>query len=187
MNASRLVPFAFAATLPVFLLGGTCGPTSTVDAETLRFVLVARTAGRGPLYVQASPSDDQPGWIRLSRADGQRVYLRPRCEIPDCLKPSVVCGMAVPTVRDIFTKGSVEFEWDGSESVLDPASGCQTRRSAPAGSYVASFCYARQATTTGEGNPEVAVQGVLVAPVCKDVPFQLPTSGEVRFQVASSS
>ena len=186
MLNTRLLPFATAAVLPAILLGNTCGPTSSVDVTTVRFVVDARGAGPQPLYLQVSPGD-QPAWIHVSR-NGQPVYLRPRCEIPDCSKPTVVCGAAIPIVRDAVKAGNVEFEWDGLESVVDPIAGCETQQATPPGNYVASFCYSRTAGMSGSDNTAVDKQGTVVNPVCKDVPFVLPlTTGAVTFQVPSGS
>jgi len=144
-------------------------------ALSIRFAIELGRGVEGPVYVMLNDEDDQPGWVRSFR-DGERMYLRERCEIEDCGVPPVVCGAAIPLVRDI--KGtasltSIEFVWDGMTSVLDPASGCETRRPAGAGDYVARFCFSRRAEFYAEGDPTVAIPGGLVDPTCVERRFTL--------------
>lgn len=168
--------------LPLPLLGSTCGPTTPTDAAPTGFVLDAGST-TAPLFIRVATDDAQPGWISVSHADGRRVYLNPRCDIGDCGKPPVVCGAAIPIVRDIATARSIEFTWDGMDSSLDATSGCERRAAAAAGAYVATFCYARSANLTGTGNPATGVQGSLTQPTCATVPFTWPASAAVRYQV----
>jgi hypothetical protein len=176
----RATHFASGLASLSLLLGATCEPIAPQQSAGARFVL---EAPRGPVYVQVATLEDQPGWIRVSHSDGQRVHLRPPCEIPECGKPPVVCGAAVPLVRDIATAGRVEFTWDGMESIVDDAARCATRKPAAAGQYVATFCYSSQADIVGGGNPATGVQGSLVKPVCTDIPFSWPKDSVTTFRI----
>ena len=164
------------------LLGATCGPTASMESSTLRLVLEAPVGGPSPAFVQVASDADQPGWVTLTGEDGARVYIRPRCDIADCGKAPAVCGAAIPVVRDIAS-GSIEVEWDGMTSVVNPAAACETRQPAPPGSYVATFCYAREAALMGDGDPKKGVQGTLVQPTCAKVPFTWPGAETVRYRV----
>jgi hypothetical protein len=119
--------------------------------------------------------DDQPGWVRLFR-DSVRIYLRERCDIEDCGVPPAVCGAAIPLIRDITATANltgIELVWDGMTSVLDSLSGCETRRPAGAGNYVARFCFSRRAEFEPGGDPTGSVPGTLVEPTCVEKPFTL--------------
>ena len=179
----RIASAVAAVSLPMILLGSRCAPTTSHDVAALRFSLDASGSGPSPLYVQVATAGDQPGWIRVTHADGRPVYLKPRCEIADCGKPAAVCGAAIPLVRDISSIGRVEFAWDGTDSVLDSAAGCEIRQPATPGNYVASFCYSRKAETTGDGNPASGIQGSLVTPVCRDVLFTWPKATDVKYRI----
>lgn len=101
----------------------------------------------------------------ITDESGARVDIRPRCDIADCDVPPAVCGAGIPVIRDIAA-GRIEVEWDGMMSVIDPVRACETRRPAPPGRYVATFCHSRQASFVGEGDTKVGVQGSLVQPTC---------------------
>ena len=178
----RLTPLSF-----LFGLSAAQCPTAAPEvAAATRFRLTASNAARAPVYAQVTTQEDQPGWIEVSHAGGARVYLRARCEVPDCGRPEISCGAAVPLVRDI-ARGSIESEWDGTESIFDGSSGCETRRPAPPGRYVAKFCYAHEAAiVAGSGSPE-GVQGTIERPLCTDVPFTLPGAGVVSFTVPAGT
>lgn len=185
MPSIRFSPIATLFAWPVLLLGATCGPTASVESATLQLVLEAPAGGGSPVYVLVASDDDQPGWVSMASADGERIHIRARCDIADCGKAPAVCGAAIPIVRDI-AGGHIELEWDGMTSVVDPARACETRQPAPPGRYVASFCYARQAALTGDGDAKVGVQGTLVQPTCANVPFSWPRAEAVRYQVPAS-
>lgn len=181
MSSIRFFTISTLLVSPMLLLGATCGPTAAVESNTLRLVLEAPVGGGAPVYVQVASDDDQPGWVRLAGEDGERVYIRPRCDIADCGKAPAVCGAAIPIVRDI-AGGDIEIEWDGMTSVIESAGACETRQPAPPGRYVATFCHARDAAVTGEGDKKVGVQGTLLQPTCTNVPFSWPRAEAVRFR-----
>ena len=141
----------------------------------IRFAVEVVSDVSGPIYVLLNDEDDQPGWIQVFR-DSERIYLRERCEIEDCGATPVVCGAAIPRIRDIAggeERVPVEFEWDGMTSVIDPISECETRVPAPLGNYIARFCYSREAEFEGRGDPTRAVPGGVVHPTCVERPFTL--------------
>lgn len=162
--------------------GGTCGPTASLESASLRFILEAPSGGASPVFVLLASSNDQPGWVSITDESGARVDIRPRCDIADCDMPPAVCGAGIPVIRDIAA-GRIEVEWDGMMSVIDPMRACETRRPAPPGRYVATFCHARQASFVGEGDTKVGVQGSLVHPTCARVPFTWPGADTVQYRV----
>ncbi|UCG87492.1 MAG: hypothetical protein JSW71_02800 [Gemmatimonadota bacterium] len=143
-------------------------------AQSIRFAIELSGDASGPLYVLLNEEDDQPGWVKVFR-DGDRIYLRERCEIEDCGVPAAVCGAAVPLISDVahgrIPKG-IEFGWDGLTSVLDSVSGCETRQPVSPGDYIARFCFSRAAEFEAESDP-VAVPGKLIDPTCVERPFTL--------------
>ena len=142
---------------------------------SVRFAIQIGREAVAPIYVLLNEEDDQPGWVRLFRND-ERIYLRERCEIPDCGVTPAVCGAAIPLVRNIKGDGSlssVEFVWDGMTSVIDPRTGCETRQSADPGEYVARFCYSRTAEFEPGGDTSRAAPGSLVDAACTEIPFTL--------------
>ena len=149
--------------------------TSSGSSVSIRFAINVDGDVKGPIYVLLHGEDDQLGWVKVFR-DGERIYFRERCEIEDCGVPVAVCGAAIPLVRNIAGGGdrsSVEFVWDGMTSVLDPLSGCESRHPAPPGSYMAQFCFSREAEIEGDGDPARAVPGRLIRPMCMEKPFTL--------------
>ncbi len=179
----RLKARSGLALLSLLLLGSTCRPALAPPTGALRFALTIPAGETSATFVQVTTPADQPGWIRVTRASGESVALRPRCEIADCGVPPVVCGAAIPIVRDLALVGEIALEWDRLDSVIDPESGCEARQPAPPGDYVATFCYSRRAATAGGGDPRVGVQGSLVEPVCARVPFSLPGAQTVTYRV----
>jgi hypothetical protein len=172
----------FALALAVLALPtGGCARRGGADESAvesphpIRFAIEVDAATAGPIYVQLNRSDPVVGWVHASRG-AERIDLQERCAIPDCGTEPAVCGAAIPLVRDIAADGAargVEFVWDGLMSVVDSAARCETRRPAPPGSYVARFCYAREAETTPGGDASRAVPGRVVRPVCVEQPFTL--------------
>ena len=140
----------------------------------IRFALEVGSDVQGPIYVQLSGEDNQPGWISAFRGS-ERVYFRERCEIEDC-GSNAVCGVSIPMVQDIADPGAtgvIELMWDGLTSVADPVAGCELRQPAPQGEYVARFCYSREAELEGGVAPTNPVPGGLVRATCTDLPFTL--------------
>ena len=170
------------------LLGSPCGPTATTGPSAVRFRLTLGADVEPPVYVQVVGQDAQPGWVRVARS-GERIYLRERCEVPDCGASPAVCGASVPVVRDVVARGAtrtIDVEWDGAMSFVDPASRCERRTPVPAGDYVATFCYSRQVELAG-GSDGADLQGVLRQPTCRDVPFSLPGSSDVQLSLTSAT
>jgi hypothetical protein len=152
------------------------------DAIAIRLVLEVGAAAAGPVWIALSGAGGEVGWVSVTLA-GVRVDLQERCDVPDCGVPPAVCGMAVPMVRDLTAGGGrrVEFVWDGMWSVVDSVARCETRRAAPAGDYVARFCWSREAVVEGGGggDPSRAVQGRLVRPECAERGFGLGSGAVV--------
>lgn len=164
-----------------------CAPTPAGPPggpRELEFVLRAGAGVAGPVYVQAVDVDNQPGWVRVTR-QGEPVFLRERCDVETCGAPGGVCGAAIPLVRDVAAGGrEIVLRWDRATSVVDARAGCQTRRPAPDGAYVARFCYARRAELAEGGLVTGGDrQGQVVAPVCREVPFVLPGGRRAVFDV----
>jgi len=159
----------------ILALGCGGGAPGAHTTTSIRFAIELSGDVEGPMYVLLNQENDQPGWVRVSR-DGERVFLKERCEVPDCGVAAAVCGAALPFVRNLAgatgEKG-IEFVWDMMTSVLDSASRCETRQPAPPGDYVARFCFSREATLEGQGDPTQAVMGRIAAPTCVDRPFTL--------------
>jgi hypothetical protein len=137
-----------------------------------------------PIYVLLYGEDNQVGWIQAFR-DGERIHFRERCEIEDCANRGVVCGSAMSTIRNIGAgaeTGTIEFVWDGMTSGFDEVSGCEIRRPALPGDYIARFCYSREAELQANSDPALAVPGRLVSPDCTERPFTL-LDEEVVFSI----
>lgn len=182
MWSTRALPNSTLIAASFLALGGRCGPSASTESTSLRFILEAPASGTSPTFVLLVASADQPGWVSVADEGGARVDIRPRCDIADCNLPPSVCGAAIPLVRDI-AGGRIEVEWDGMMSVIDTVRACKTRRPAPPGRYVATFCHAQQASLVAEGDTKVGVQGSLVQPTCGRVPFTWPGAETVRYQV----
>ena len=176
-------------TMAALMRANTCGPTGTSGSAGVRLALTLGAGVRAPVYVQVTSEDDQPGWVRLTRM-GERIHLRERCEVPDCGRAPAVCGAAIPLVRDIGVNSgprAIDVQWDGTMSVVDPAAACETREAAPAGDYVATFCYSRRADLADNATGGRDVQGVLLQPTCRAVSFSLPREGEVVVSIPNDS
>jgi hypothetical protein len=144
-------------------------------AVAIRFAVEVAGDVSGPIYVLLSGADNQVGWIQAFRG-GERIHFRERCEIEDCANRGVVCGAAMPTIQNIGDGAQtrmIEFVWDGMTSVFDSASGCEIRRPALPGDYIARFCYSREAEFDGDSDPTLAVPGRLIRPTFTDKPFTL--------------
>jgi hypothetical protein len=156
------------------LAGDTADAGPQPASAGIRFAIELDGETAGPIYVQLNGEDGQVGWARASR-DGERVYLRERCEIEDCGVDPAVCGAAIPLIRDIAGAGDgrgVEYLWDGSTSAIDATSGCESRRPALPGNYLVRFCYSREAEFEG-GDVARAAQGRLIDPTCVERAFTL--------------
>ncbi len=175
--------------LGLTLVMGCGGGTPAVETPTsIRFAVEPADGVEGSFYVLLNGEDDQPGWVRVFH-NRERIYLKERCEIPDCGVSADVCGAAIPFVREIAAVAggeATEFLWDGMTSVLDSAGECETRATAPPGEYVAQFCYSRTADIQGQGDVARGVMGRVVAPTCVDVPFSLQDE-EVILRVPADS
>jgi hypothetical protein len=166
---------------------GAASPNQT-EEMAIRFAIevAADVSGPGPVWVQLNEEDAQLGWVKAFWGD-ERVYFRERCEIEDCVRPGVICGVAPLMVRMIADRGQagmIEFVWDGMTSVIDPVNGCERREPAPPGEYTAQLCYAREAVLEGDGDPAVAVMGRLVDAQCSVMPFELSDGQDVVFRVS---
>lgn len=153
---------------------GRTGAGKLVDLS-IRFAIEVDDHTAGPIYVLLNGGDGQLGWVTAFQ-DGERIYFRERCEIADCGAPVAICGAAIPLIRNIAgggDRGSIEFVWDGMTSVRDSLFGCETRRPAPPGEYIARFCFSREAVFEGDGDPTRAVPGRLTHPTCLEQPFTL--------------
>ena len=141
----------------------------------IRFAVEVADDVSGPIYVLLYGADGQVGWIQALRGD-ERIYFRERCEIEDCANRGVVCGASMPTIKNIGAgaqTGMVEFVWDGMTSGFDEVSGCEIRRPALPGDYIARFCYSREADFATGSDPTMAVPGRLISPSCTERPFTL--------------
>lgn len=164
-----------------WLLAAACagrGGGAEDGRTSIRFVIEAGEGTTAPVWIALHHSGGGVGWVQVT-LEGARVHLQERCDVEDCGVPPAVCGMAVPMVRNLTAGGErrAEFVWDGLTSVVDSTARCETRRPAPPGTYVARFCYAREAQLQG-GDPARGAQGVMVSPECVERSFTL-TSREV--------
>ena len=201
---SRLVQRGFSVFLPTALAlsigcaggGGQAEPDdeSLDQADTterdagqavaIRFAVEVESDVSGPIYVLLYGEDSQVGWIRAFRGD-ERIYFRERCEIEDCANRGVVCGAAMSTIKNIgdgAQDGMVEFVWDGMTSGFEEVSGCEIRRPALPGDYIAQFCYSREAEFESGSDPTLGVPGRLLRPNCTEGPFTL-LDREVVFRI----
>lgn len=93
------------------------------------------------------------------------------CPCDDCW--CAICGAPEPTVAELSTGGSVEWVWDGLERAAgtcdDGSAGrCEDEAPAPAGEYVARFCWS--ATVVGTPPAPAEIEGE----TCADEPFTIP-------------
>jgi len=146
--------------------------TSSGSATPIRFAIEVSSDSMRTVYVLLNREDSQVGWVTVFR-EGERIFLRERCEIEDCGVPAAVCGAAIPLIRNIAVAGFIEVEWTGMTSVLDSITGCEVRQPAAPGEYTARFCFSRDARLEGEGDPTRAVVGRLVGATCTEQAFSL--------------
>ena len=155
---------------------GSNGGLDQADAAVeIRFAIEMADDVSGPIYVLLYGEDNQVGGVQACR-DGERIHFRERCEIEDCANRGVVCGAAMSTIRNIGAgaeTGMIEFVWDGMTSAFDEVSGCEIRRPALPGDYIARFCYSREAEFQTNSDPALAVPGRLVGLDCTERPFTL--------------
>ena len=182
MNPLILGRLSVLLSLPLILVMGCTGKGDPADTESLgnptespasiRFAIEVDGNVAGPIYVALNDEDDQLGWVKAS-LNGRRVYFKERCDIEDCGAPAAVCGAAIPHIKDIAVGGrSIEGNWNGMTSQVDPVSGCESRRPAPLGNYIARFCYSDEAEFEGD-DMTGAVPGRLIRPTCIEMPFTL--------------
>jgi hypothetical protein len=148
--------------------------TLTPDAS-IRFAIRTAPDAEGPVYIVLNEEDDQVGWVRVVR-DGERLYLKERCEIANCGEPPAVCGMAFRMIRNLAAgagQRAIRFEWNGETSAIDESTGCESRIPAPGGAYVARFCHSGQAEFDEGVDPGRDAVGRLVEPTCVERPFTL--------------
>ena len=146
--------------------------TSSGSATPIRFAIEVGSDSMRTVYVLLNREDSQVGWVTVFR-EGERIFLRERCEIEDCGVPAAVCGAAIPLIRNIAGAGIIEVEWTGMTSVLDSITGCEMREPAAPGEYTARFCFSRDARIEGEGDPTHAAPGRLVGATCIEKEFNL--------------
>jgi len=123
-------------------------------------------------------------WLTLERG-GEILRKAKACEICACDEcPNCpICGAPCPTATEIPSPGSVEYAWSGYEyrdadCPSAPQETCLEEVAAPAGSYVAEFCWG----TSFEGSPPCPADVVDVQ--CAEVTFQHPDpDGVVEFVV----
>ena len=150
----------------------------SLPSGMVRFTLERPPRTADAVYVSINDEGGQPGWIRVFHGT-DRIYLKERCEIEDCGRRAVVCGMAIPMIQQIGEgagSGSVEVIWDGTTSVFNSTSGCEIRQPSPEGQYKARFCYAFEAEFEPTSDPAQPVPGRLIQPTCVEQSFTLPTS-----------
>ena len=95
-------------------------------------------------------------------------------ECPGCM----ACDEPCPSVLEVPNGGQAEYQWNGLETVslscpAEPSSHCNDQVAAPAGSYVARFCWG----TSVDGSLECG-EGLL-GTECVEVPFELPDADGV--------
>ncbi len=170
--------------IAALLLAGGCAARAVPAGSSLRegsidFGIVAGFGSAGPFWVAVNGSAGETGWLHAT-LDGAPVYLQERCDIPDCNTRPVVCGAAIPYVRDLTASSGrrIDFLWDGMISTVDPVSACELRRPAPPGNYRARFCWSREAVLDTDGDPARGAAGHLVNAVCVERAFTL-TAREV--------
>jgi hypothetical protein len=106
------------------------------------------------------------------------------CDVPDCGEDPVVCGAAIPRVRQIAERdgaGSVTYEWDGTTSVIEESGQCERRVAAPPGEYTARFCWSHAVDADPSADATVAsgVSGTLAGRMCEERAFTLGEDREV--------
>jgi len=113
-------------------------------------------------------------WLTITRG-GATIRKAPACEqcMCDACPNCPICGAPCPTVDEVASGSSVEWEWSGLEypSVPCPADqsqSCQQPTTAPAGSYSARFCWG----LSYEGTPPCPAE--ITSEACQEVPFTVP-------------
>lgn len=147
-----------------------------LETRSVHFRLALSQEAEGTIYVSLNGTDGQPGWLRVSR-EGERVYLKPRCEIEDCAEAPMVCGAAIPMIQALRAgqgPDSLGFTWDGEESVVLSDRSCELRQPAEAGAYTARFCVSRDGAYEQPADLSQPVPGQVIAPECLERAFTLP-------------
>jgi hypothetical protein len=145
------------------------------ERTAIHFAIEVTANTPGPIYVLINDEDSQPGWVQAFRGV-HRIYLRERCEIEDCANRGVVCGAAMPMVKDIADPertGLIELTWDGTDSAVNAVSRCETRQPAESEDLIARFCYSREADLRETGDLNLGIPGLLIRPICVERPFTL--------------
>ncbi len=172
--AGPLGAFALAALAASGCARGAAPPAAPSDVITFAIEASGATT---PLFVQVNGDSDQPGWVTVRNSAGP-VHLQTRCDIALCGADPAVCGISIPSVRDIGVGAAthtIETTWDRRTSVEDTALRCQQRLPAPAGEYIARFCHGRNAEA-----------GRVVRPACVERTFTLDDS-RVAIRVPASA
>jgi hypothetical protein len=168
------------AALVAWSCAGKVAPTQSAN-PSVRFAIEVSGAPAYSIFVLVDREDGQPGWISVL-VDGQPVLLRESCAIPDCGSPPSVCGLTPPVVVDLAQKGGagkIEFQWNRTTSVRESPNACERRVPAPAGEYLARFCYSSRAVLPNSQDPSVPERPRLIEPVCREQSFSMSDSAVV--------
>jgi len=123
-------------------------------------------------------------WLTIERG-GEIIRKSKACELCACDEcPNCpICGAPCPTAIEVPSGGDAGYEWTGYEwpsadCPSAPQETCLEQVPAPAGSYVAKFCWG----LSFEGSPPCPADVVDVH--CAEVPFQHPDpDGVVEYLV----
>ena len=116
------------------------------DDLPVSLVLTLAAGAPGPIWVRESDAESQPRWVAVRGvgAEGERVFLREQCGIPDCHGDGGVCGMAIPVVRRLDPGDSIGIGWDGRTSRTIVDGRCELRETVRPGAYAVEFCWTAQ-------------------------------------------
>lgn len=164
-----------------YVAGCAAGSSGSDETGPVRFAIEVEGTHAEPVWVQLVSESEPVGWVTVSGREG-RLYLEPRCEVPDCGARPVVCGAAIPQVRRVAEGGaaaSVEYSWDGTTSTVSEADRCERRVPAAPGAYSARFCYAPAAVLDAAGDAAAGLPGRLERVRCEERAFELGRDREV--------
>lgn len=124
----------------------------SASASDWTFVLVQPSGAEGSRWALEKDSGGQPGWVtvRGPAPSTSRIWLRERCEIPDCGVDPAVCGMSLPVVRTLSPGDSLSWRWDGRTSRTRMEGTCEIRQPAAPGRYTVEVCSTREAPQPGD-------------------------------------
>jgi hypothetical protein len=119
------------------------GSADGAEARAVTVVLSLSGEAAGPIWVYESDAESQPRWVavRGPEPEGERVFLREQCAVPECEGDRGVCGMALPVVRRLAPGDSITLSWDGRNSRIRTEGLCEVREELPPGSYEVEFCW----------------------------------------------